>query len=527
MNRFVRPLAGIVLCLVLLTGAGQAWAEAAFVFVAPAAPADDLGAIVPVGVRGGKALPFRQLGPGQDPRADAVARALAASPACKQVLSWWDQARRLAPPPCQKWIGADGPIPVWVKTGGAGRQGPGMVSLVPIQIETPRGGRHEASQLLVLEDLRLPDGTLVTVEEMNGAGLLVPMVCHEACHGLMADLYRERFLAFSVLGTSLGGAHDSPVETDPHLAFREGFAEAGELVLARRFPREFYATPGAGVRPAVQAFARTMAKHRVALAGRNRFIFTANGRVKDGQLKTGATDHATEGVIAALLETLVNHANWPSRGDDHFPVLFRAMARQAPLTFFGLVNALLAEAPAQAETIRRILVEYTCYTIRSPEAARQYEQYYLSRKAFVQGKLGRDEFAKARAAWQAWKDGQRRRVEAGAPVWEAAPEPFVVAARNGFALDLNDTDPERLAWHLEAFLPTAPPDQVRVRAAKLAAAVVARRGEVGVFTSLDPLRGVVPARLYASLEAGRRRQEQRLQEQIDDLVARRRQAGRP
>lgn len=504
--------------------AGRADAGSAgvrFVFVTPDSGSgvaiDGLANLPPVKVRGGRALPFRVLRKGEDPRAAAVEAALTTSPAVRQVLAWWDAARRVAPAPCQKWIGAAGPVPIWVAGPGIGKKGPGLFSLVPCKIRQERG-EVESSQILVIEDLKLPDGTLVSVEEMIAAGLLIPVVCHESGHGIMADLYRERFLAFSLLGSGFGGGHDSPVETDPHLAFREGFAEAIELVLARRFPREFYAPVPATVRPAVAGFARAMGKNRVRLAGLNRFIFAANGRVKDGQLKPGLTDAATEGVIAALLETLINHANWR----DGLAPVFRVLSRRAPPTFFALVDGLLAEFPGDAATIRRILLEYTCYTIQSPEAARRYEQYYLARKAFVQGKLGREDFSQARAAWQTWKDEQRRRIESGAPLCAAAPEPLVVSARNGFALDLNDADPDRLTWHLEAFLPPAAPEQIKKQAAALAGPILARRRELGAFSSLESLRGAMPVWLFSRLEAGRRRQESRLQAQIDDLVSLRR-----
>ncbi len=504
------------LIIVLPATGAQDW-----IFVTPvsrdsARPAAGMSEVRIVDVPSGRAFAFREVAPGCDTRVDAVRSLLAASKAWKKATGLLGEARRLAPAPSQKWIAGDGPLPIWILPPNDNGRGPGVTSLMPLRVKTARSS-FDAAQLLQVEGLKIPGGTPLSIEDLASAGVLLPMLCHELFHAIQAELYRERYAYFTLLGQP-AGPHDSPAETDPMLAFREGFAEAGELWLGEQYPEEFAVRRGRGIRPEAVKFAEATFKNRQVLAARNRFIYTADGRVKDGRLDSGKTDLSTEGVVASLIHTILGHAGLP----DATRSVFTTMARGAPLTFFDFVAALMRDHPARASTIRRILLEYTCYTIASPDALSRYQAYYLARKAFLVGKLPRGEYLRVRNVWQEWKERQRQRIEAGAPVVEAVPQPLIVASKEGYTLDLNDPDRDRLAWHLESFLPSGDTEAVRRLAAQYAAQIVEQRSRFGMFFSVRQLEGTVPASLLAQLETGCRAYLEKAELQLDRELSRRR-----
>lgn len=482
--------------------AGNGWVFVTPLSKVPDQPATSLQEVQTIAVRGGKAFAFREVSRGEDPRIDALGDLLGRSRAWKQALAWLELARDLGPAPSQEWIADDGPLPIWLVSSaleGARNHGPGLVSLVPLRIQRARKS-FDACRVLQIESLKIGRNTVLSFEELAATGVLLQMLCHEVFHAIHAELYRERFLYFDILG-QISGPHDSPKETDPQLAFREGFAEAGELLLGEMFPQEFAIRGVTGLRPEAMNFAIATFKHRQVLAARNRYIFISDGRVKDGLLDAGTTDLSTEGVVASLLFTLFGHAEIPGGPK----AIFRTMARYAPLTLFELVNGLMRDHSEQSATIRRIMLEYTCYTIASPQALEKYQMYYLAKKAFVGGRMPREEYLRIRQAWQQWKDLQRQRIEAGAPLVEAVPQPLVVASRDGYSLDLNDLDRDRLAWQLEPFFPKGNEQDVKRLAAQYAAQITEQRTAVGMFSSVKQLEGAIPEWLLAKLEAGFRR----------------------
>lgn len=492
-----------------------------WIFVTPVAresdrPASGMNGVRIIEVPSGRAFAFCEVAPGNDARVDIVRALLAQSKAWKKAVDLLGEARRLAPAPGQKWIAGHGPLPIWILPPNGNDRGPGVTSLMPLRVTTARTS-FDAAQLLQVDGLNIPGGTVLSVEELASAGALLPMLCHELFHAIQAELYRERHLYFTLLGQP-AGPHDSPAETDPMLAFREGFAEAGELWLGEQYPEEFAVRRVRGIRPEAVRFAEATFKNRQVLAARNRFIYTNDGRLKDGRLDSGKTDLSTEGVIASLLQTILAHAKLP----DAPRSVFTTMARTAPLTFFDFVSSLMRDNPAQAATIRRILLEYTCYTIASHDALSQYQTYYLARKAFLVGKLPRGEYLQVRNAWQEWKDRQRMQIEAGAPLVEAVPQPLIVASKEGYTLDLNDPDRERLAWHLESFLPSGDTEAVRRLAAQYAAQIIEQRSRFGMFFSVRQLDGAVPASLLTRFETGYRAYLEKAELQLDREISRRR-----
>jgi len=514
-------------------------------------------------VRGGRAFLFDEVAAGADERVELVRRTVTDSRAVADVLGLWERARGVAPTAVQRWLDADGPVVVWVQPAGGAGSGPALTAQVPVRVVLSDGSTADSAHLLMVADLRMPGGRTAGVADLAAAGLLVPMLCHECFHGLMADLYRERYLLFGLLGAPKG-AHDSPDETCPLAACKEGFAEAGELVLAGRHPDELYAEPAAGtVDEAVAAFARVVRQRRVELAGRNRYVFAEDGRIRDGRLDRGGRDVATEGVVASLLATVVERANL----DDPWGALFQAMAAARPLTFFELVEALTAARPASAATLQRIVVEYTYDTVRSNEALERYQQYYLAKKAFVQGRLDRAAWTRARRMWQRWKDEQFEAVRSGAPLGAAVPQPLLVENAKGLGVDLNDGDVDSLAWCLEAFMPSgggagdaatagdaggagggasaadggasaadggasaadggaSAADGGVHDAARLATVyagrIAERRATLGYFRSIDDVADAVPGWLFERFQAGRGRVERTIERRLAEAVTKRR-----
>jgi hypothetical protein len=220
-----------------------------------------------VNVRGGRAFAMEEVAIGSDSRVDLVRDLVASSKAVAQVSKYWDDARRMAPEATQKWISRDCPVPVWVMPDSAPPRGPGLVALVPLKVRRLDGSAIECAQLMQINDLQIPGGFEVTVADLVKAKLMAPMFCHECFHGIHQDLYRERYLLLDLLG-SPGGAHDSPDETDTFMALKEGFAEAGELILGEQYPDEIYGEPAGSLAPEVLAFAKKTKKRRISLAKR-------------------------------------------------------------------------------------------------------------------------------------------------------------------------------------------------------------------------------------------------------------------
>jgi hypothetical protein len=466
---------------------------------------------------GGRAFRFRDLSQSDDPTLQSLSHTLKNSRAFAQALTLLERARQQGPAPVQAWLKSAGPLPIWVIPAGGRGRGPGLYAPLPIRVVHAEKS-FTASMLVVVESLDLPGKTVATPGQLNAVGLLLPMLCHEVFHAISAELFRERYLLLDLLSPMPGIPHDSPLETDPQIALKEGFAEAGELWLAQRFPADFaYPRAGSHTAQLLDLAARTM-KRRIKLASRNRYIFAANGQKKDGKLKSGSTNLATEGVIASLLFTLVDHVGFA----DPWRNLFSALAHAAPTSFFELVTALIRENPEQAATIRRILLEYTCYTIADPAAMTQYERYYVTRKAFLIGKTGREEYLKSRAAWQAWKDAQREKIAAGAPLCEAVPQPLIVTSRQGYTLDLNDEQAARLAWHLTEFIPPEQKADGERLARMYAEKILDKRRALGTFSSVRQIEDVLPRWLVEKFHAGFRRSQTQLEKRLDDEVSRRR-----
>ncbi|MFZ2957273.1 MAG: hypothetical protein WA705_10320 [Candidatus Ozemobacteraceae bacterium] len=496
-----------------------------------------------INVRGGKALYFKIVDLNKTPELQNIARSLESSRAVQKSLELLEQARKLGPAPCQEWLTCETSLPVWVKSSGG--KGAGICVPIPVRIQDGNEG-WDAAAVLMVEPLDFPgksgggvspltggipmenpdgvgkclEGTRFSgVNELAAAGILVPMVCHEIFHMIQAELYRERYLLLDILSQMPGIPHDSPVETDPQIAFKEGFAEFGELWLAGLYPSEFnYSSSNAGIRPQMVELGRQLQKHRIALSERNRYIFQSNGQIKDGKLKQGNTDLSTEGVISSLLYTLSGHSGL----EDPLTPIFRAMSHTAPASFFEFVSTLITENKDQSETIRRILLEYTCYTIQSREALAYYEKYYLTKKAFLLGQTKREGFEKARLAWEDWKEAQRQRIASGTPLCIAVPHPLMVTTRQGYSLDLNDEMEDRLTWHLEAFFPPSSSKDAPRLAQLYSRRILEKRKELGAFESVDQLVGILPQELLGKFKAGFRRFLQLAEKRLDSEVTRRR-----
>ena len=494
-----------------------------FIFVRPlakegVASVQSLRQAQVVNVRGGRAFAMEEVAPGADSRTDLVRELVQSSRAIAAVASYWDEARKVAPEASQKWISRNCPIPIWVMPDEAPPRGPGLVALVPLKVTRLNGEACECAQLLQINDLGIPGGSKVSITDMVKAKVMTPMVCHECFHGIHQDLYRQRFLLLDLLG-SPSGAHDSPDETDGFMALKEGFAEAGELILGEQFPDEIYGEADTELAHEVLAFADKTKKRRISLAKRNRYVFSEDGRIRNGELDEGQKDMATEGVVASLIYTIFGHANLAEPLDK----IFRTMASHSPLSFFEFVEKLIKDNEVHSKTLQRIILEYTYYTVNSEKAQELYRNYYLAKKQYVQKKLDKEAYHRVREIWQQWKNEQFERIRAGAPFGAALPQPLLIETKEGYGADLNDKDVDSLAWCLESFMgEKANPDEARRKAELYAARIAKRREELGFITSLEELTDILPNWLVETFQAGRNRALRKIESRLDETVTKRR-----
>ena len=99
---------------------------------------------------------------------------------------------------------------------------------------------------------------------------------------------------------------------------------------------------------------------------------------------------------------------------------------------------------------------------------------------------------------------------------------MLVEGRSGYTLDLNDTDPRRLAWQLEGFLPGTDSGAKRKTAEGFAARILERRQEKGRFRSLEDISGILPGWLEQKIKSGFRRNLRRMEFRLDQEVSNRR-----
>lgn len=472
-----------------------------------------LGEIERVPTESGDRLDFRALSP-EHPGSRWL-EALAATPPLRFLRRELARARELAREEGRAVPAPGAPVLVCLPERFA-PVGPAYCYNLPARALTPEG-RVDAPGFLVLAPLRTPEGTL-SREEMERAGFLPAVVAHELFHALMAEVYGFEYLKLKALADPFA-VHDSPVVTDPTTALVEGLAEAAEVVLEQRFPGQVYGSPRGELSPGARAYARDLERRRIRSVELGRYIFREDGRVRDGVLDSGDDLVRTEGVVATLLAALLPHL------DDQggFPVLVRALTRHLPRSFPELVLALMEEAPEARVVAERVVLEFTRYALFSSEAAERYRRVYRLRRAYRQGRV---ELAAVRAEqerWQRWREEQRGRIEAGAPLLANVAAPLWVQPEGAPRFDLNG-DPEDLGRGLTALaegLDGSLPDP-----RSLAGLVLRRRArQGGRFQGLEDLAPHLPEALLLALRAGAERarlqQEQHLTEVAERLRRRR------
>lgn len=392
-----------------------------------------------------------------------------------------------------KKVRPDEPIPVAL-TEELGPVGPRSVAFSALRIETPDGGAARATQgYILMAPFELERGG-AGLDQMERVGMMPAILIHELFHMAMSTVYAIEYLELQAQANPFA-RHDSPVETDPPTALIEGLAECAELLMEKRFPGRVYQAADPTLPEPVRAYAADCRTRRFVRADRNRYVFEADGRVRDGALEPARDMLVTEGVVAGVVADMLAALGRP--GDDGLDLLLGTLATRRPRSAGALFRALAGAAGDRAAALDRTVLESTWYALADREARPRYQAAYLAKKAFVQGAADRPAWLAARAAYDAWKGEVRARIAAGRSAYAAVPEPFLVQTEGGLKADLNEPDPEVLADRLGGLAVELGTDP-RLLAGKI---VAAREAGAGLF---DPAVAL-PAGLDATLGPARTR----------------------
>lgn len=261
--------------------------------------------------------------------------------------------------------------------------GPCMIPLGAEIVEEKSARRLgiETSMICVL-DIESEGQKLFSIKDAQNNDTLDLVVAHENAHAIQFDLYGKLFQAIQRISTN---GHDAPYITDLGLAYIEGWAEAFEAVYGPANPK---------------LKEKDRKKYNISefLFGRqdpirrDRYVWAQTAK-KTGVLKNGLQLMSTEGVIAGLFyDILTSRAiNAP------FEKCVQTMLTN-PMNFVEFVDNYVQLFPEDKKVIYRILLENTKYVIMDAGAAASYKSYYQAKLAFVQKKISKDEYTKARDA---------------------------------------------------------------------------------------------------------------------------------
>jgi hypothetical protein len=206
---------------------------------------------------------------------------------------------------------------------------------------------------------------------------------------------------------------------------------------------------------------------------------------------------------------------------DGLDILVRALVHETPRSFTALIQALQRQVPEALPAIQRTLLEFTRYALFSPGAAPRYQRVYQAKLDFLRGRISKQQYQDEKTSWQAWRQEQRQRIEAGATLMATVVDPIEVLTLSGLSLDLNG-DPESLVSGIEGLLKEmgssdpalAHPDRVLARILR------SREHRGGRFEDMKDLREVLPQELFEVLCEGNRRAQAEIEARLE-AVARR------
>ena len=313
-----------------------------------------------------------------------------------------------------------------------GRGGPAVASSFRIFISSEN---YRTDSLMLLAPINLRNDTL-TIQDFIDQDYFIPVVAHELYHGLMGDIYGDKFIELKVRSTSRVG-HQADRVTDEYLAFSEGMAEAMELATLEMFPDEVQYRPKNlphWSEPKLK-FLGDIMKRRLVSARRNHFSLVGDGRKKDGELDPPEDLFKTEGVIATLLYRLI----FKSRVQDPFAKVTYTLVKHKPMTFLSFLKYFCEDNPGDRSFVLRQFLESTRYISVSSKAARIYKNYYLSKKGYKQKKISQVDYNRVVQDWTDFRSRLYSEVLDGSLLIDAAvcPEYGVADESLFYEIDLN------------------------------------------------------------------------------------------
>jgi hypothetical protein len=450
-------------CLLFLDGS----VSSDFLFVTPQLERPDLPASPANILKGSEAgqtvLLFKEGLEGE--KESRFQRQFRASSMIQFVASLRKQAREMQKDMHGKLETADQPkTPFLVYLGSKmGSGGPSVASMFRIYLPEKK---LRSDSLLVLAPLRFGKATM-EIEEFINQKYFSTLLAHEFFHGIMGDLYGETLLELKARSYSRV-SHAAHRVTDEYLAFLEGVAEAMELATLEMFPNEvsheFISHPGMSAD--LENFVRGFKKRRLVTARRNKFGLLADGRQRDGELDPPDVLFKTEGVIATLTYRLL----FNSRVQNPFKKVLRILSLHKPLTFLEFFKAFCQEFPADRPIALRQFLESTRFITVSLDAPSRYRAYYLSKKAYKQGKIKLEDYRKEVDSWTKFKASLYQRVLEGDLAFDRiVPASYYVADEESYyELDLNHSPPGQLSdFFLDIFQDLADEGSLNIMVANL------------------------------------------------------------
>jgi len=429
------------------------------------------------------------------------------------ISSLRTQARDLHYQVYEEFATVDRPAtPFMVYYGDAmGKGGPAVASSFRLYLEDES---IRSDSLMLLAPIQLRSDEL-SIQDFIAQDYLVPVVAHEFYHGLMGDIYGDRFLELKVRSTSRVG-HAADRVTDEYLAFLEGMAEAMELATLEMFPDEVSHKIKhlEGWSDKKRDFLGKIIKRRLVSARRNHLSLAGDGRKKDGELDSPEDLLRTEGVIATLIYRLI----FKSRVEDPFTKVTESLIRHKPLTFLAFLKAFCDDFPEDQKFVYRQFLESTRYITVSDKASGFYKHYYLSKKAYKQKKLSREDYDQVVAEWTDFRTGFYQGVIDGSIAIDQAIRPeFGVSDESFFyELDLNACDDFEIRDFLdELFADLLSEAEIQIHVSKM----MKLREDRQWIVSMDslPFSQAVEERLDSYHRMFEREKERQIQARLETL----------
>lgn len=229
------------------------------------------------------------------------------------------------------------------------------------------------------------------------------IMCHENAHGIMADMYGQKFP--DIKKPSKVG-HDSYIISDKGTAFVEGWAEAFEAVYGPNNIK-FNEKDRKKYHIAEFLFARQNPIRR------DRYVWVDNKAKKNGSLKNGSQLMATEGVIAGLFYDILTSRAIVAPFEKCVKVMFT----DTPQNFVEFFNALVKKFPEDKRVLYRILLENTHYATMTNDAIRAYCNYYAYKLKINKKKISKSEYLEYRKKYKTVTETLFKKAMSGSNVF--------------------------------------------------------------------------------------------------------------